>query len=50
MFVVKELMVFINNFSEVSIFGIGGYGMVYKGVFFDNKVVMIKKFKIVDEF
>jgi len=38
-----------NSFDESLIIGKGGYGTIFKGVLLNNKVVAIKKSKIVDQ-
>ena len=49
MFTTDQLRKATHNYSEERIIGRGGYGVVYKGILPDKRVVAIKKSKLVDE-
>ncbi|KAI8558506.1 hypothetical protein RHMOL_Rhmol04G0099600 [Rhododendron molle] len=47
-FTVEQLKKATNNYAENQIIGHGGYGVIYKGILPDQRVVAIKKSKVMD--
>ncbi|KAI3992446.1 hypothetical protein MKX01_022537 [Papaver californicum] len=48
-FTSEEIQSATNKYNESEVLGEGGYGIVYKGTLSDNRVIAIKKSKVIDQ-